>query len=329
MATLKDIAKLAKVSTSTVSRILNDDPTLNVKEETREAVLLAAQSLEYNTKSNMINNSIAIIQWISSEEEEEDPYYYALRKSVESFWIKERYRVHRFYKDNMEDVYTQQFDGLICLGKFSMEQVESLSQANSNLIFVDSNPDEARFTSVVQDLEMASELALEHLWSLGHTAIGYIGGKEFMGPEQAPYQDKREKHYIEMMDLKGPSNYKEHIHFGTFNARTGYDAIIDAAKANRLATAYFCASDTIAMGAIRALGELKKLDAVSIVGCNDIATSRYLNPPLTTVRLNTKLMGDIASSLLLIQINTGHNTPSKTQIVPKLIKRESAKLVNV
>ena len=73
MATLKDIAKLAKVSTSTVSRILNDDPTLNVKEETREAVLLAAQSLEYNTKSNMINNSIAIIQWISSEEEEEDP----------------------------------------------------------------------------------------------------------------------------------------------------------------------------------------------------------------------------------------------------------------
>ncbi|MDE8256342.1 LacI family DNA-binding transcriptional regulator [Erysipelothrix rhusiopathiae] len=88
MATIKDIALKAHVSQATVSRILNEDPTLSVKDETRDEVFRVAKELNYrikkkNKKADVL--MVGIVQWISSNEEEEDPYYYSLRMSVENF----------------------------------------------------------------------------------------------------------------------------------------------------------------------------------------------------------------------------------------------------
>lgn len=87
MVTIKDIAQKAKVSISTVSRILNEDETLSVKEETRQRVLRIAKEMDYRPKRKKVARSrpvIAIVQWISSFQEVEDPYYYTLRDSVET-----------------------------------------------------------------------------------------------------------------------------------------------------------------------------------------------------------------------------------------------------
>ena len=88
MATLKDIAKLANVSSATVSRVLNKDKTLSVGEETRHRILTIAEELGYekhkrSTNSNQERQKIAIVQWYSEQEELNDLYYYSIRIGLE------------------------------------------------------------------------------------------------------------------------------------------------------------------------------------------------------------------------------------------------------
>ena len=84
MATIKDVAELANVSSATVSRILNNDKTLSVPEETRQAVFNAAKELNYIKKRKATKNefTIGIVQWYSLQQEIDDPYYLQIRASV-------------------------------------------------------------------------------------------------------------------------------------------------------------------------------------------------------------------------------------------------------
>ena len=89
MATLKDIAQMAQVSIATVSRILNNDPTLSVPQQTRENVLEAAKALQYQKKKkNDPGIHICLIQWYSLQQEINDPYYLTLRHGVEDYCAK-------------------------------------------------------------------------------------------------------------------------------------------------------------------------------------------------------------------------------------------------
>ena len=89
MATLKDIAKLAKVSQATVSRVLNKDETLSVSQKTKHRILTVADELGYQkhlktTNSPQVRQKIAIVQWYSQQEELNDLYYYSIRIGIET-----------------------------------------------------------------------------------------------------------------------------------------------------------------------------------------------------------------------------------------------------
>ena len=96
MATLKDIAQRAGVSTATVSRILNQDETLSVTETTRNNVLRIAQELHYNKKKNTAPSmTVGIFQWISLLDETEDPYYQDIRSGIEQYCAQLKIEVIR------------------------------------------------------------------------------------------------------------------------------------------------------------------------------------------------------------------------------------------
>ena len=99
MATIKDIAHLAGVSSASVSRILNNDLTLNVPQETRQRVIDAANQLGYNKKrkKKIIETvmTIGIIQWLSPVQETEDPYYLSIRQGVEEFCFQNKIGIKR------------------------------------------------------------------------------------------------------------------------------------------------------------------------------------------------------------------------------------------
>ena len=107
MATIKDIAKLANVSSATVSRILNEDATLSVMEETRIAVFEAAAALGYNKKERKKNKetmSIGLIHWYTLQQEMEDPYYASLRCGVEEYCQRQHILIIRVFQNDSDFV---------------------------------------------------------------------------------------------------------------------------------------------------------------------------------------------------------------------------------
>lgn len=334
MATLKDIANKASVSTSTVSRILNGDDTLSVKDETREEVIRIAEELGYKTKRKLtgsVRKHIGVVQWISSNDEEEDPYYYALRKSIESHFLNRKIEVKRYFKENANEVFNDHdLQGLVCIGKFSIEQADSFARHCPAIVFVDSNPNEALYSAIVNDLETATDNVIDYLKDQGHTKIGYIGGREFLGETDIQYVDKRELTYLERTKKDSDLVFnKSYLYLKDYSAQTGYDSMKDIITEKIDATAFICASDTIAMGALRALGEFNLLSKISIIGFNDINSSKYFNPPLSTVLLDTRLMGEFAFNILMSRISSPDSVPVKLELKTKIIERQTVKRVNV
>lgn len=330
MATIKDIAKKAGLSSAAVSRILRDDKSLSVKEETRKRVLDIAKELDYKPKKrNVVMNRmvIGLVQWISSYEEVEDPYYYALRISVENYFINKRVGIRRYYQENLRELFEDTYlDGLICMGKFSLQQAQDLSRQFPKIVFVDSNPDSQLYSSVISDFKLATETVMDYLYDQGHTRIGFIGGQEYIGPARIPYVDSRQRAY-ESITLNDDrfEHIEQHKYVKEFNGLTGYEKMRIALKSDDCPTAFFCASDSIAMGALRAIGEQHpdNYKKISVIGINDNASSKFFNPPLTTVRIDTKLMGEMAGQLLSFMLESGVINPVKITCSTALVERES------
>lgn len=331
MATIKDIAKKAGVSQASVSRILNEDKTLSVKEETRERVISIANELGYKVKKRRHANErvvIGLVQWISSYQEVEDPYYYALRLSVENYFINRKIGVRRYYQENLSDIYDDTFlSGIICMGKFSKQQARDLHASFPNIVFVDSNPDGSKYSCVVSDLDKGTDVIIEYLKSKGHRHIGFIGGQEFLGPTHIPFVDARERAYIKRVEEDSELiGGKNDLYIRNFDGLTGYDMMNKALMKDKVPTAFICASDSIAMGALRALGEMKqrgKNREISVIGYNDIATSKFFNPPLTTLKIDTKYMGEMAGNLMEFMLKTENNIPVKVLCSTRLVERSS------
>lgn len=335
MATIKDIAKKAGLSSATVSRILRDDKSLSVKDETRQLVFKIAKELKYVPKKRKVvmnRMTIGVVQWISSYEEVEDPYYYALRIAVENYFIKKQMSIRRYYQENMKELYEDNYlDGLICLGKFSPQQAQDLSYSFPKIVFVDSNPNGELYSCVVSDLQDATLKAMNYLSEMGHSRIGYIGGQEYIGPTHIPYTDPRQRIFEELINSDERfEKVEQHKYVLEFNGLTGYEKMKLALKSEDCPTAFVCANDSIAMGALRAIGEQTPEDykKVSVIGFNDNATSKFFNPPLTTMRIETKLMGEMASQLLSFMLENGVINPVKLICQTSLVERETVFKIN-
>ncbi len=333
MATLKDIAKLAGFSLATVSRVLNHDTSLNVSDETRKKIYEVAEDLGYKTirqrsRDLKRNIRIGVIHWYSQKEEMGDPYYLSVAKGVEKECFNRKLEFISIFKDG--DKYTtgelNDLDGFIAIGKFSREDIQEFSAFSKNIIFVDSSPDDKVYDSVIIDIAGATLEVLRNIMSKGHTSIGFIGGREYVGKDKIPLQDERERIYREFTKDKGI--YEErNIYIGSFTTEGGYDMMKKAVSKGAIPEVFFVASDSMAMGVIQALYEsgLKVPGDVGIVSFNDIPTSKYLIPPLSTVRVHTEFMGATAVVLLLERIKEAREIPKKVIVPTDLIIRESYK----
>lgn len=327
MATMKDVAKAANVSIATVSRILNGDITLNVREETREAVFDAAQKIGYQIKVKQRDATLTfgIVQWISSYDEKEDNYYYNLRMSVENYCVLNNIHVKRYYLENLEDLFIKNdLNGLVCIGKFSEDLAARLKNACSNIVFLDSNPNADLYNAVYSDLKKGSNFALEHLLEKGHTKIAFIGGREYL--EQSSdqsHEDPREIAYIDFMKKHHLKLDGEFVYVNEFSAEFGYDSMKQILSLEHKPTAVFCGSDVIAIGALSALGESDIDKKISIIGFNNTTMAQFYNPPLTTINVDTKYMGELACRLLEDLIKENRKTPIEIICNVQLVVRDS------
>ncbi|HHW68272.1 MAG: transcriptional regulator [Defluviitaleaceae bacterium] len=342
MATLKDIANEAGVSITTVSRVINYDTTFSVSEETRKRILEIAERMKYkspkekaevyNTKANGRSTPvrIGILSSYSEEVELSDPYYLSIRMGVEKECDRQGIITEKIF--NMKD-YNElakkhpDLSGIIAVGRFSKEKINTLAGLFSNIVFIDEEPEDPHLDCVIIDLAKAAREVLNFLLKKGHRDLGYIGilGCNSEYPEKI---DAREYEFRNFIKENCIEENEKNIYLENGTAAGGYLAMVNAIKRGNLPTAFFVASDSMAIGALKALHEhnISVPDQVSIVGFNDIPNAEYTVPSLTTVRTYTEFMGVTGVKLLMDLIENGANDIGRKVIIPtEFIIRNSTK----
>ena len=329
MATIKDVAKLANVSSATVSRILNNDKTLSVPEETRLTVFNAAKELNYIKKKKITKNdfTLGIVQWYSLQQEIDDPYYLQIRQGIEDFCLQNNLNVIRTFRSDQNYLDALKgVDGLVCVGKFNNHEITQFKKITNKIIFLDMHSPNNDDSTITLDFDKAITDALEYLKSLNHHKIGYLGGKEYL-EDNVLYHDTRKEIFIEYCQ-KNNLIYQPYLIEDQFTTESGYSMMMDLINQKDLPTAIFCASDPIAIGALRALQEhdLKVPEDISLIGFDDIKAASFTSPPLTTIYAPASLMGEYGANVvyhILSKFNTP--TPMRMTLPCTLIERESCK----
>ncbi len=329
MATIKDIAQAAGVSSATVSRILNNDSTLNVAPETRQKVLDTANALNYKKKSRISNRSaytLGIVQWFSPQQELEDNYYLLIRQGIEDFCMQNCIHVVRTYKADINYMDAlKSVDALVCVGKFSASEIKHFRELTSSIIFLDMPVNDTAVSTITLDFEHAVNTGMDYLTSLGHTKIGFLGGKEYLADRQL-FPDMRKKLFVKYCQ-KHNISYEPYVLEESFTTESGYRMMSQLIKTGDLPTAIIASSDPIAIGALRALNDngIKVPEDISLMGFDDTSLSSFTTPPLTTIHAPAYDMGSFGANIVFNILKLHPATAMKIQLPCQLVKRQSCK----
>ncbi|WP_454193278.1 LacI family DNA-binding transcriptional regulator [Paenibacillus sp. Marseille-Q7038] len=337
MVTIKDIARQSNVSTATVSRLLNNDPSLSVSEETRKRVLSVVKELDYkplrrkNVKVKK-QEEVFNIGLVILNDETIDPYFQSIRLGAEDACNQYPLNIVSTMivgKSQISAESLSGLDGLIVMGDVDIADLKELYTENDNIVAVDYLPKDANVDVVISDFEGATELVLEYLFDNGHTDIAYIGGKgEIFGVSKFKTSDKedtRKSTFEKRMKEKGLYN-QDKVLLGDWGTTSGYTLTKQLIEMNELPSAIVVGSDPTAMGVLRALHEadIKVPEDVSIFSYDDIEAAAYMNPPLSTVRVYGDEMGKTAVKLLYDRLK-GRTIPLKVILPAELVIRDSVK----
>lgn len=335
MATLRELSDYTGFSITTISRVLNDDPTISVQPATRAAILDAAGKLHYQSTPRPRRSApktggaqIAFAEMLTPVEQLSDPYYLYLKiyaqqhcndLGLAAIQLGETDRGYQAPSG-------QTPGGILAIGIFDCEQVKSLSALSDNLVFLDSCPDPTRCDSVVLDFDLGIELALDHLLALGHRRIGFLGPDRKLDCLKRPAPEVRRQHFIDYMKRRAlfdPALLLE-CSMDALSARSAVGRLAQSGDA--LPTALLAANEETAIGAVSGLREngLRVPQDVSIISFNDTPLSALTDPPLTSISTHVELMSETAVDLLVSRIRTGRKQlPLKLVVPPALIERES------
>ena len=186
MASMRDIAKLAGVSVASVSRILNNDETFSINENTRKRVIEIANQLNYSKEKRSSNrrdvgdeHTIAIITRHDIESERNDPYFTMIRTGIEKEAAKWRLKTIRAFsmrESNKDLNQLAKYGAVIIIGEMTNEALTVISQYNSNIILVDNYSNELIYDCIQTDFAQKTHQILSILKSKGHKNIAFVGG---------------------------------------------------------------------------------------------------------------------------------------------------------
>ena len=335
MASIRDVAKYAGVSITTVSRIINNDQSFNITKETKDKVYEAIAELKYNipdsyksTKSK--KNSIGCIQRLTVEGTK-DNFFSTISSGIQEHLSKYGKSIQfsltqfDFENEDFENMFKAYPLGMILMGDISDSAYNFLKSKIKHIIGIESpynDIDNIRYNRFT-----AGVMAVEHLIECGHKKIAYIGSNI---KRDDLTNIGRFEAYTRVMNVNNLDIDPNWIINCKWHRDTCFNETVKLLKSDNKPTAIFVASDHMAiasMSAIHSLG-LKIPEDISVIAISDIEESAYLTPPLTTVSIPQKEMGKLATEVLLHRIN-GDTTITKEIFVPcKLTIRNSVKKIN-
>jgi DNA-binding LacI/PurR family transcriptional regulator len=337
--TIREIAKLAGVSPSTVSRVLNRKG--NISKQTQSRVISVARSLGYPVPSDrskaegaMAAGTVAIVYNRRLSPLVTDPFYGAVVAGIEEGLQELGYRVFLRSIDSAnghtglfeQDSSGNHNDGLLLVGcDASLDIVSESKKRDIPVVLVDNESKEGRVDCIVSDNEAAAKKAMQHLYALGHRKIGFIGG-----PQSHVSLAQRYKGYVSTLQGFGIDFRKRWVVFAesveTHGPEIGYEGTHKLMDGPESPTAIFADNDMTALGALKALHEkgIKVPEEVSVIGFDNIEVSAHTHPPLTTMHIPKMQMGSLAARRLVDLICDKDVAPIKTVVYATLILRDSA-----
>lgn len=327
---LVQVAKRAKVSTATVSRVLNNAGV--VKSSTRARVLKAVEDLRYHpnlhARSLAGGKSYTLGVVLSNME---NPFFFDIYKTIEADARARGYDVvvaNTNYQSeqlvtSIRLMIGRRVAGLaLIVSEMEPALIEELTATRIPVVFYDVGTPKRNITNIRINYRRGIEKVVHYIYSLGHRRLGFIGHHATLGPI-----NERLNAVLETVALYSPA----------LEVRTAADA--DSLEGGRQAartlldsgfapTAIICVNDITAAGALREIREhgLRVPQDVSVTGFDNIKLSEFCYPPLTTVQIPREQIGHIVCERLIpVPAVLGAPAPADHAIVidPELVLRES------
>ena len=328
--TLRDIAKLAGVSTATVSRVLNKKEKGNMRKATCERIKWIIKQTGYTPHAlasglrKGLSNVIGVIL-----PDNVNPYYAQLGKAVENECFHSGY-LTLFCNTNSdrkrEAAYIKHLTGqrvsgiLLCSTGLTGREIRELVPDTINVILMDEELEDFSGDVVIGDDYKGGYEGARYLYNLGHTDILII-----TGPEKRSSTENRLRGCLDFISETGMVCDGKYIMRGDYNLRTAYN-IVKEALINKLGfSVVFAFNDLMAIGVIKALNEnnLSVPQDVSVLGYDNIFIDDLTNPAITTIATPFEDLGRIAVKRLLARIDSEDKGVERILLQPTLIVRES------
>lgn len=328
--TIKDIAKAANVSHTTVSRALSDSPL--VIDETKIKIQEIAKQMGYvpnQIAKGLVTKSTKTIGLIIPNIT--NPFYPEVEEGIEEYANSLGFDVvicNSKMKQNREKIsltklFSKRVDGII-LGPVSddISYVNEILPKSFPLVIVADQAHDNEHVCVYTDPVKCGFIAADYLIKIGHKRIAFVGGKE-----QSQITMGRLKGFRDALEANGLKESQELIRIGNEGQEAGYELTRQMLMNSILPTGIVSYNDVTALGVMQAVEDfgLKVPNSISVIGIDDISFSKIFRIELTTVRQDKQKLGQLATQLLIQKI-MDPNQPCEqfNELEPNLIIRKSS-----
>ncbi|MGB6725102.1 MAG: LacI family DNA-binding transcriptional regulator, partial [Terracidiphilus sp.] len=305
---LKQLAEHLGLNPATVSVVLNEVPGRSIPQSTRDRIKAAAKAMNY--QPNLLARSLRSRRTLTIGilvPELGDGYHTQVMSGIGDQLIKAGYfyfTAHHRHKPNLIEEYTRMLIGRGAQGLIAIDTLLD-HPVSIPVVAVAGHRHIDGVTNVVLDHHRAAELALNHLYGLGHRKIAFMHGQPFSSDS-----DERWKGLVivaERLGLEIKPELVVNLDRDMSSPELGYPVVQQLLAAREPFTAIVAFNDISAIGAIRALKDcnLRVPEDVSVIGFDDIKAAAFTLPRLTTINQPLEEIGRIATQSLLNRI---HNT---------------------
>ncbi|EHD23738.1 transcriptional regulator RbsR [Brenneria nigrifluens DSM 30175 = ATCC 13028] len=326
---MKDVARLAGVSTSTVSHVINNDRF--VSDAIRDKVMAAVEQLNYApsalARSLKINQTQTIGMLLTASS---NPFYAEVVRGVERCCYERGYslilcntegdpdRMRR----SLETLLQKRVDGVLLMCTESHRPLPDMVSRYPSIpmVMMDWAPFDGGIDVIKDNSLLGGEMATKYLISRGYRKIACIAG-----PKDKTTAYNRLEGYRQAMQgarLPIPAEYEI---FGDFEFETGYRAMRQLLALDNRPDAVFTGNDAMAVGVYHALylAGLSIPGDMAVIGYDDIELARYMSPPLTTIHQPKDELGELAIDTLLYRLGHPDTEPNVLVLTPELMVRHS------
>jgi LacI family transcriptional regulator len=333
--TIKDVAKTAGVSIATVSFVLNKRHGQAISETVANRVCRAAEQLNYRPNASAASlarqhtRNVALVFYREPNMISNGFYSFVIQGAVDTAmqteynllfsYVNDRYRSHADLPKVIREANTE---GVLFMREVHPRMIADIQALGLPVVTIDQYPLVKAVDTFEIDNRTGGALAARHLLELGHTRVAMLGAAR-----RRPSIAERATGFLAELERElEPSRPRSRwIDCGDYNIEGGYSRARELLNGKRQLTALFCANDELATGVLRAAHELgvRVPEELSVVGFDDILMSRFVHPPLTTVRVSKFDLGARGMRRLL-ELIEGKLNDIRRELVPvELIVRGS------